>query len=224
MAIAITEPVVEVADTSNATSYSTGAFTPTANSLIVIFVFSVSTATNGGMSGGSLIWNQAFRMPNRANSSICFCYWARVGASPSSMTPTFDCSDWGVAGGCMMSTFQVTGHNVDIPIAQFATNVPGANSADPNVTFGNNMNTNNGYMAAIFSQAGTPTVTPPASWTETMDTSIVSPTIGMAAGFREGGETGATITFTAASQNWVMGAIEINAASVLATTAWIDAD
>lgn len=206
MAIAISEPVAELASTTDGTSYAMGAFTPAADAILVVFVMTKGSMTvPGTMSGGGLTWTlkSNFLFDVTVNMR---CFWAKTGASPASCTPTFDCTGDG-ASGCFMAAFELTGADIVTadPIKQLAT---GNNSnADPTVTFAAALGTNNGYMAA--NGGDSQTSTPPASWTETVDAAIATPTCSFAAAYRAGGETGTTVTFTRAASIWGMMAIEV---------------
>ena len=58
MALAMSEPIAEVSSGTDGTGFSTGSFTPTANSLLTVMVFASGTTAAGSMSGGSLSWTK----------------------------------------------------------------------------------------------------------------------------------------------------------------------
>lgn len=204
--IGASEPVAEVVSTTNATSYAFGAFTPSANAILVVMVFATDTVAAGSMSGGSLTWTRKASYTWGAHTAYLF--WARTGGSPASTTITFDCTG-DAASGVSMSVVQFTGGDVVTadPIRQFRYGT--ATAANPSVTFASNMSTSNGYCAAFGINRTTVTSAPPGSWTETHDTGYSTPNAGGSGAFRAGGETGATVTFTAASGTWAMYAVEV---------------
>lgn len=211
MAIAINEPVAEVASTSNASSYAFGAFTPTANALLVVVVFGAATLAAGTMTGGSLTWTKITSVAYAAGVNTAYIFKAQVGGSPSSTTITFDCTG-DAATGAIMHCFQVTGHNAGAPVAQFKTNTASSTNATTG-TLNRAANTNNGYIAAWSGALGSNVSTPPTSWTETADTSITNPSMNGSAAFRATGETATSFTFTNATTNWGCVFVEINEAT-----------
>lgn len=215
MAIAVSEPVAEISSTANVNSYATGSFTPTASSLLVIHgVIFGSADSIMTVSGGSLIWNTAYTTLRGAISptEIYIVAYAQVGASPSSMTITMAVTDVGT--GAQGAIFQYTGHDVTSPVRQVKESE--AVSTNGSVTMDAAMVTTSGYSAMLEGRfTASNSVTEPSSWTETADTFISTPNRSMASAYRAGGETGSTITFTHASTNWVLTAIEINVASTL---------
>lgn len=118
MAISISEPVAEVSSNTDATSYATGSFTPAANSLLIAIVMATGTNAAGSFAGGSLTWTEIGTVLYSSNTCKGYAYRAQVGASPSSMTGTFDCTG-DAATGCDIVMFQVTGHDTGTPIRQF---------------------------------------------------------------------------------------------------------
>lgn len=207
MAIGCSEPVAELASTSNATSYALGAFTPSANATLVVLVFATGTAASGSMSGGGLTWTKKTDFAYNTNDR-CYVFWANTGASPGSTTITFDCTG-DAATGCVMMVFQFTGSDVNRadPIRQFKTGT--GTAANPSVTFDSAMDTLNGYCAGFGIPRNPPTSTAPGSWTEIADTGYGTPTSGATGAYRAGGESGSTVTFTSASGNWGMVAVEV---------------
>lgn len=173
-AIGASEPVAEVASTTNATSYAFGAFTPSANSTLVVFVFATGTVAAGTMSGGSLTWTRATsQLYNSVDTAYVF--WAQTGGSPGSTTITFDCTGDG-ATGAVMAVVEFTGTDATIPIRQVKKSATTA--ANPTVTFNNALLTGNGYAAGFGMPRNPPTSAAPGSWTEIADTGYGTPTSG----------------------------------------------
>lgn len=211
MPIAITEPTVEILSTANATSYAMGAFTPTANALLVVMVFATGTvAAAPTMSGGSLLWERIGAAQLYNSTDTAYCFIAQAPASPTSATITFDCTA-DAATGAMMHVFQITGHNSFQPLKQIVTAT--GTGANPTFTVAA-ANTANGYMGGFGINRAAPASTPPASWTETADTGYTSPAAGGTAAFRAGGETGTSFVFTTAAGNWAGYFVEINEAAI----------
>lgn len=210
MAIGCSELVAEAFSTSNTTSYSLGAVTPSTNSTLVVLAFASGTVASAPtMSGGGLTWKLITRQVYNSTSTL-YAFYANVGDTASSTTITFNCSQ-DAATGCALIAFQFTGTDLltPNPIRQFKTRATTA--ANPAVTFAANMDTNNGYCAGFGVPRNPPTSTAPGSWTEVADGGYSTPTSGATGAYRAGGETGATVTFTSASAAYGMVAVEVYA-------------
>lgn len=203
MAIAITEPVAELIATTDASSYSLGAFTPTANSLLIVFASVPGTATSQVITGGSLTWNILIGRP----ANCFFCFWAQVGASPVSTTITTTPNTSGTGIG--ICVFQVTGHDTTGVSPFRQTRYNGNTGINAKATFESAANTNNGCVGAWGGGLAAGSSTPPTGWTETSDGAFTVPTANFSSAFRNSGETGTTINFTSATTTWVCILVEI---------------
>jgi hypothetical protein len=213
MAVAISEPTPEVITTTDTNTLATAAFTPTANTILVAAVFarlSVNLTPTMADSEGSWTreYSATYALPDALVHSL-HLFWRKVGGSPVSITPTFDCTgdDFTAAS---ISVFQITPDVVVAgnPIRQVTSNSVNTGT-DPNVTFSSALQAANGYVAGIGSSLAAPGITAPSGWTETGEVSVASPNHTAWGGYRAGGETGTTITATAASSIWGMVAAEI---------------
>lgn len=214
MAINPSRPVAGLASTSNLSSYAMTAFTPSANSLLVVLVAAAGTvAATPTMTGGSLSWTrEAISINIGSSGGEQVIFWAKVGGSPVSTAPTFDCTG-DAATGCLMSVVEFTGYDANAanPIQQ--TKMPTAltTSTNPNITFGSALNTLNGYVAGWVGGFNTaPQSTAPSGWTEADDLAISSPNANVASAYRAGGEsTAGPFAFTSASTTWMTWGAEI---------------
>ena len=210
----IAEPVAHLASAVDATSYSLGAFTPAANAVLLVFAFAENNidASGWAVTGGGLTWTKkASILFNSVDTGYLF--WAYTGAAPASCTITFS-DGTPVATACMIAPFQITGVNVTDPdpIRQVKTN-SALNTANPNATLDSAMLTGNCYVAAYGCNSNPPTTTPPSGWTETMDEGVGGGSqqpFACSAAYRVNGETGSTVTFTAAIASWGMIVAELN--------------
>jgi hypothetical protein len=206
--IACSEPVAEIASTTNATTYAFGAFTPADNATLVMLVFADGTDATGSVTGG-LTWTlEDSQVYNTADKAYLF--WANTGTSPGSLTFSFDCTG-NAATGCCAALFQFTGSDVARanPIKQ--KKKAATTAANPTITFDAAMDTANGYCAGFGMPRNAPTSTAPTNWIEVADTGHNSPAAGFSAAFRTQGETGSTVTFTSASAAYGIIAAEIYA-------------
>lgn len=216
MALAVSEPTAEAADTANTTSYAPlTAYTPTANALQVVFVMASGTVAVATMTGGSLTWTLRHSRASGAGSTL-YCFTAQAGGSPASTDPTFDCTG-DAATGVAMAVLEVTGHDQTTPEVQHGDGA--ASGTNPVCTFGSSLNTNNCYLCAVGGNVSAPAYTEPGSFTETAEIGHASPNNGIEVCYRINGETGTTLTWSAASTNWVSVGIEIAVEPVAGTTA-----
>lgn len=206
-AIGVTEPTPEIAVTTNSATYAFAAFTPAANATVVIIAALTGTATTTATVTGGLTWTQKCAVTFNTTDRV-YVMWANTGASPGSLTFTIDVTG-DAATGAVMAMYQFTDSDqvTSDPLKQCATNA--ATAANPVATFGASMGTLNGYASAFGLPRSPPTSAPPASWTETHDVGYATPTSGGAGGFRAGGETGTTVTFTSASAAYGIAAVEV---------------
>jgi hypothetical protein len=204
--VTISEPTAEVSSTSNATSYSLAAFTPAADSILVVFVGASDTVAVATMTGGGLTWTlETSQLYSSANTMYMF--WAKTGSSPGSTTITFDCTG-DTASGANMVVFEVAGGDVvtSNPIKQRKSNA--TTSTDPTVTMDAAFTVTNGGVYAIGVNRSSPAYTPPTLWNETADTGHGSPNNGIESAYKIG-ETGSTITATGSSGAWGMIVAEV---------------
>lgn len=213
MAIAASRPVSGLASTSNLSSYAMTAFTPSANCLLVVLVGAQGTVqATPTMTGGSLTWTREAIANNIGGSGASqVIFWAKVGGSPVSTAPTFDCT--GDAGtGCFMTVIEFTGYDVNAanPIQQTKMPTAATTSTDANITFASALNTLNGYAIAWGGGLAAGSSAAPSGWTEADDMGFASPTSNMSTAYRAGGEsTAGAFTFTNASTTWLAWGVEV---------------
>lgn len=213
--IAVTQPTAAITNNANTTTYAFAAFTPVPNALLVCLVFStgsVASAPTMTSSAAGVSWQRCDQSQLYNTTDTAYAFYAQVGPNPVSTTFTFNCPQ-DASTGVLAVMFQVTGHNILTPIAQVKMGANAA-SSNPTVTFANARSTNNATVAGFANGNNPPTSTPPAGWTEIADTGTTLPTSGISAAYRAGGETGTSVTFTAATSAWACIALEINAEGV----------
>ncbi len=199
MALAITEPTVELAFTTNVSAYALGAFTPAANAYLVVMVFASGTVDAAPtMAGGSLTWRLLGKQIYNTTDSA-YVFGAQAGGSPASCTATMTLPT-DAATGCVMMIFSVTGHNLTAPIRQVKTSATTA--ANPAIAFTNALRTGDATVAGFGMPRSPPASAPPSSgggWTEIADIGYATPTSGASGAYRVTGDTSSTITFTSLS-------------------------
>lgn len=199
MALAISEPISNINDATDASSYAFASFTPAANcKLVAIFAVYGHNTDEGTVSdsGMGLTWTKRHRATWQGGASTIYVFEATVGASPAATVVTLTLPT-DAATGCGATMFQITGTSVTF--VQVASKT--GSGAGANVDMGAALNTNNCYVGGAGQANNPPAVTPPASWTETADLGHAS-SEGHFSAFRVNGETGTNIAWTGGTGAW----------------------
>lgn len=217
MAISMTA-LASLADTSNLSSYATGAYAPTGNSLVIAAVLNSkgSLPDTPTFSGNGLTWAQiatvAFNTIAAARTRVTL--FRAMGASPSSGAGTADFG--GVSQtGCAISVFEfggvdTSGTNGSGAVAQSATNNGDAVSS-LTVTLAA-FGSGNG-AAAAFGTSNNLATNPDTGWTEIHDLTYATPGRSLETQWRADNDTSAVGTPSAGTPDMGGIAIEIKAAT-----------
>ena len=214
--VSISEPIAEIVSSSNVADYDFGSFTPTAGALLVCIAGAKGTTGVGSMlnvSGTSLTWTTEKTQTFSGGASV-YMMWAKVPASPSASVYRVN-TGADPATGCIAYMWSITNYDAHTlnPIRQSASG--SATSTNATCTFGQAMNTGNGYVAAWFGSlsssnpANVSTSPSSGAWTEVGDNGFGTPTTNGSGAYRVGSETGTTVTFGGASTDWGVIAAEI---------------
>jgi len=199
------------------TSYASAAFTPTAGSLLVVFVKGNATRAAGSLAssvGGKTFTEITNR--NYGTADRVYAYVADQTSDASSQTVTFDCTG-DTATGAQIAIYEITGLSKvgTTAILQSAVN-NGASGATPDITFAAAAQTGNPtlYFAAQNANAG---LTKPTGWTEDFDTG--SATTRIECCHRDSGFTGTNIpNGNTASAAWGAIGVEVDSSASGAST------
>jgi hypothetical protein len=189
---------ITTASTTNTTSYASGAFTPAAGELLVVFVVATGTLADDTIlqSSQSLGFNQVFHNNKSAAADSIYCFTATKFATAVSQTVTFTCNSDAATGAVIfvagVSGMTRVGHPA---IAQYVGIDSQAASATPVFTFGGNVSTGNPTLGIIANVRNPAAMTPPTGWTEQADTGFLTPTLGAEYVSRDSGYTGNTMTW-----------------------------
>lgn len=212
--VAITSPATSINSNTDATTYSFASFTPTAGSILVVFVVATGTVqTNPTITntGTTLTW--ALDAVQIVSGAGYYIFWARVPATVSASVITFNCTTDG-PDGINMSIFSCTNTNrfSSDPLIQTKISTAGTTSTNANITFDKALRPRSGYIVAwagLFT--GNNNSTAPTGFTEVGDLGRNAPARNFSAGRRDGGLTTAgPITFTNASTTWVVMGAEVD--------------
>lgn len=188
-------------DGTDRTSYTTTAFTPNNNELLVVFVYATGTLANDATvtdSQGNTYY-MADRNPVAAAHSL-YCFIANALVTNTSMTVTFDCSSDG-ATGCAILVEGVTSMKTAVgsaAVRQINDGKTGAGVA-PAVVLPAATLSQNPILGAVGNAANPATLTQPSGWAELADTGYTVPTTGAESASLDSGGTAATITWGSTS-------------------------
>jgi len=200
--MAVTTHGVSFTSTGQAATYTTGAFTPAANDLLVAFVVVTATTALGSMTdslGGT--WQNVQATTKNASADRLWCFVRTALAPASSMSVTMDVTgDNGT--GCIIFVVRVSGMTRTGANAarQSAVQSNQAAATTPAPVFGAAALTGNPTLGFVGNATNPAGMTPPASWNELVaDVGYATPTTGGEYVTRDSGFTGTTITWGSTS-------------------------
>jgi hypothetical protein len=213
--VTVTSPTTSISSNTDATTYSFASFTPTAGSILVVFVVATGTTqTNPTITntGTTLTWTL------KANQIISgtgyYIFWTRVPATVSASVITFNCTTDG-PDGINMAIHSFAGANrfSSDPLLQAQVSTTATTSTNPNITFGQALRPRSGYVvgwSGLFT--GNNNSTAPTGFTETNDQGRNGPARNLSTARRNGGlSTAGPITFTVGtSTTWVVMGVEVD--------------
>jgi hypothetical protein len=212
--VTITSPATSISNTTDLTTYSFASFTPTAGSILVVFVVATGTLqTNPTITntGTTLTWTlDAVQI---VSGNGYYIFWARVPATVSASVVSFNCTTDG-PDGVNMSIFSCANTNrfSSDPLIQTKISTAGTNSTNANITFDKALRPRSGYIVAwsgLFTANNNSTA--PTGFTEVGDLGRNTPAKNLAAARRDGGlSTAGPITFTNAITTWVVMGAEVD--------------
>jgi hypothetical protein len=210
---AVTHRHADTPDTSNASSYTSGSFTPGNGELLVVVVDASGTAATGTVTdsiGGT--YTRIIGAQHSSADLIAFFVRDALIGTGVSMTVTFDCTGDN-ATGCNIFVAGVSGMTRTGASAvrqSDNTDNTGAGTT-PSITFPAAALTGNPTIVAIGNASNPAGCTPPTSLTELADVGYSTPTRGTEYASRDSGFTGTTITWGAASASaWGAVGIELD--------------
>jgi hypothetical protein len=194
----VTLGIEPAGDTTNASTYATGAFTPAAGDLLVAIAGCSTTVDAGAYTS-----NDAGKTYSLVDSGVCLVaaanstLYAFVGdqaAGAVEQTGTMDVTG-DAASGCAQAILQVAGMSKfgASAIRQFKSADNQTAGTAPTITFDAPCLTGNPTIMAIYGPSAT-NVTAPDGWTQIAAPDHATPTAGIVVWARDSGFTGDTIT------------------------------
>lgn len=193
MAISIIEAVAEVVDSTDGASFATGSFTPAQLKHLLHFAWATATNVDAGMSGGSPALTYTQRYTATLGTAQACLYSAFTGSNPGSMQTTYS-TGADPATGCALVSWEALGLKEAGLLVQSATN-NGLAAATPTVTLPGNLDTNNLYLAILVNISNPGATTVPAGFTSIANNGFATPTTGIVAAHKIGGENTNLITW-----------------------------
>ena len=195
---------VTTPDTGN-TPNTSGAFTPSLNDLLIVFMTveaSVSDPGNLTSSVGGFTFTQVRAQLFRSSVDSLYCFVSNaLVSSATSQTVTTTPGDAGA--GSIISVYSVSGmtNTGSSAIRQSGGQSNQGSGTIPAPAFGGAALTDNCCLGAVANASNPANVaTPPSGWTESQDTGYTTGAVtGLETVFRNSGETGTTITWGSAS-------------------------
>lgn len=209
MAITLTK-VASLASTSNLSSYDASAFTPTANTVLIVFAALDATVADLGISdSGGLTWTKFNQAGGTGREAW---WWAVSGGSPGSTTITVTCTG-DAASDCAITVWEAAGADQSAPIVQ-NKRATGAAGATPAATFDAATTAGNAVIGVVGNSTNPAGVTEPSTYTETTDTGWATPTSGYETAHHNNPGSVTTVTWGSTSaSSWTCRIAEIAAAA-----------
>jgi len=195
----VTDSGAVTASTLNQATYASASFAPASGDLLVVLVTASTTVDAGDITvsaNGVTSMTRVDRSTSSTSSHSQYIFVAnQLTTGTASMTVTFDCTGDDATGAIVMVA-RVAGMTKTgaTAIKQSVKLDNGAGSTTPTFTFAASCLTGNPTLV-VLGQVSTAGSVPPSGWTEAVDTSYSTPTIGGTYVFRDSGFTGTTITW-----------------------------
>lgn len=202
---------------TTASPRTTAAFTPTAGSLMMAFVFGSGTSISVGTfstSAGVAFVKATTSAAAGGNAHALHCFVATSTSAASSQTATFN-SVGDQTTGQVIFIFEVIGASGTgaSAIQQGAKQDNIAGPSAPAPTFGASANANNVTVGCVGIEGSNPaTITEPTGWTERGDAGYNSPVTGAEYVTRDSGFSGTTITWGSSESIYCDIIVEVKAA------------
>ena len=219
--MATTTHAIGTADTG-ASPNTSGAFTPAANDLLVVFVVASDTTDAAGTLSCSA--GTTFTLVNKAvysaSANAIYCFVANSLSAASSQTVTWtETSD--AASGTHIFVERIAGmsRTGSGAIRQSAKTDNGSAAGTPAATFASSALTGNVTLGVVGNSSNPAAMTPPTNWTEPASTGDLGynvPATGGEVVFRDSGFTSTTITWGGTSATvYGVSIVELDTTSVV---------
>jgi hypothetical protein len=189
------------APTTNATTYTDTAFTPSAGVLLIVAAVASGTVANADLTSSSgLTFVRAATATMNSGADTIYLFVANDLTTGAEEQLTFDCTGDGATGAIRL-TGQITGMTKtgSTAVRQFKALSNQAAGGTPAITFDSACLTDNPTLGVLGNKSNPFGVTAPTSWNELNARAYDTPTTGGHYVGRDSGFTGTTITWGSTS-------------------------
>jgi hypothetical protein len=189
------------APTTNATTYTDTAFTPSAGVLLIVAAVASGTVANADLTSSSgLTFVRAATATKNSGADTIYLFVANDLTTGAEEQLTFDCTGDGATGAIRL-TGQITGMTKtgSAAVRQFKALSNQAAGGTPAITFDSACLTDNPTLGVLGNGSNPIGVTAPTSWSELNARAYDTPTTGGHYVGRDSGFTGTTITWGSTS-------------------------
>jgi hypothetical protein len=178
--------------------------TPALLDFIIVITCTTGQATAVGLSDNSTAGHGTYYSIVNAlknTSADRLEMWIRADRIMSATSTTWTMTTGGSDTGGGLQVFKITGMTIaaQAAIRQSGSQANQAGSTTPAPSLGAAALTGNPLIGAVFNGTNPATMTPPTSWTESVDTGWATPTTGIETVFISSGFTGSTVTWGSAT-------------------------
>lgn len=209
MPIAFTERA-ETPSTSNAQTYASGSYTPTANTGLIACCAGSGTVTSAALgSGNGLTWTREGDQA-RGTAAIVHMFSALTGASPTTTGFTIDYTAADPGTGAGITVVECSGIDLTDFVVNMAKNT-GGTAGTPSVTFSPGTAPDCAIIAMAIDVTVNPAaITPPANYVETTDSGWATPATGWEVAWHVSPGSITTLTWGSATAGaWAAMALEL---------------
>lgn len=167
-------------DTSNTNTYTTAAFTPAANDLLVSFVFATATVLGTMNDSWGLGWTRIGSSHANGSADSLFCFISNALTTATSGSVQFRCVGDN-ATGCILEVARISGMTRTGASAalQFSGSENIAAGLTPGGSFAVNTTSGNPLMGFVGNASNPAGLTPPSGYTELKDEGYNTPSTGL---------------------------------------------
>lgn len=201
---------VPFSSSSNASSYTSGSFTPSQGDLILVLVAATATAAAGSISSTqSLGWTNVVFATKNSSLDRLYVFVANTFASNSSMTVTFNCTG-DAATGAVLNALIISGMSrAGASAVRQSKPVNNQAASTPSITFDSACLASN---PVVLLQANASTGVPSLSgWTLLDSNTYSNPTLGFGSYSVNSGFSGDTITWPSSTTAHGLIGVELDA-------------
>jgi hypothetical protein len=225
--MATVNPILITTSTTDSNNYVSGAFTPTAGDILVIFVVAPDTTTSAATltsSIGGQTYSRITTVLKNSSADRIYAFVSDFKATAVSQTVTFDCGA-DAATGILIAGLKISGMELVglAAIKQIISQNNQSGGTTPSITFPFSVLTGNPTVGVIGNGTNPASMTPPTNWADAQDYGISSPSAGIETVYRNSGFNQTTVTWGSTSSS-PFGSILIELAAMAVNVTWLEVE